>query len=433
MMHGEHPVTSKLFKPFKAGGLRRLFVIASGVMLFAGTAPAQEALRQSLAGEAAATASQQAVATVGYYNLKLGPVAWRFSSALDAEYDDNVKLVPSQPEGDFIFRPSVDAEMTWPVTTDNSLNFSIGLGYSYYLQHQELDQIYINPGSGLSFDIYIKDLKINLHDRLSVTENGYENPGLTNSTGIVRLENTAGVGGLLDLNEAVMNLGYDHVNYVSLAGNQIPDSSSENLIANAGFRLRPEFLAGIEAGGGFFHSGQSASTPVPDATQWNTGLFIQAQISQYLSAEFHAGLTGYLPQPTATLTNLSATTGLYFQLSVSHRVNRILNYTLSAGRSTDYANYGVPDEYYFVRWQPEWNLFRKISLSTPIAWEKGTQLATGAAGTSFNQISAGISAGYSLTKKLSGTLSEQFVRETSLRSAENYTVNIVGLNLSYQF
>lgn len=433
MMRGEHPVTSKLFKPFQAGGLRRLFLIAGGVAFFAGTAPAQEALRQSLAGEAAAEAAQQAATTIGYYNLKLGPVAWRLSSALDAEYDDNVNLLPDHPDGDFIFRPSVDAEMTWPVTTDNSLNFSIGLGYSCYLQHQDLDQIYINPGSGLSFDIYIKDLKINLHDRLSVTENGYENPGLTNSTGIVRLENTAGVGALLDLNEAVVNLGYDHVNYVSLAGNEIPDSSSENLIANAGFRVRPEFLAGLEAGGGFFHSSQSASLPIPDATQWNTGLFVQAQISQYLNVEFHAGLMGYLPQPTATLTNLSATTGLYFQLSVSHRVNRIVSYTLSAGRSTDYANYGLPDEYYFVRWQPDWNLFRKISLGTPIAWEKGTQLATGGSGNSFNQISAGINAGCSLTQKLTATLSEQFIRETSLQTAGNYTVNIVDLNLSYQF
>jgi hypothetical protein len=86
-----------------------------------------------------------------------------------------------------------------------------------------------------------------------------------------------------------------------------------------------------------------------------------------------------------------------------------------------------------VRWQPDWNLFRKISLSTPIAWEKGTQLATGGSGASFNQISAGINASYSLTKKLTGTLSEQFVRETSLQPNGNYTVNIVGLNLSYQF
>jgi hypothetical protein len=235
------------------------------------------------------------------------------------------------------------------------------------------------------------------------------------------------------LNEAVVNFGYDHVNYVSLAGNQIPDGASENLTANAGFRVRPEFLAGIEAGGGFFRSGQSASSSIPDATQWNTGLFIQAQISQYLNAEFHGGFMEYLPQPTTTLTNLSAATGLYFQLSVSHRVNRFLNYTLSAGRSTDYANFGIPDAYYFVRWQPDWNLFRKISLSTPIAWEKGTQLATGGSGASFNQISAGINASYSLTKKLTGTLSEQFVRETSLQPNGNYTVNIVGLNLSYQF
>ena len=199
-------MTHSISSPSTSGILRRLFIIAAGLAFFAGTAPAQEALRQSLAGEAAAAAGKQAASTIGYYNLMLGPVAWRFSSGLSSEYNDNVNLRPSNPDGDFIFQPSLDAEMTWPLTQNNSLNFDLGLGYMFYLQHQELDQLYINPGSGLSFDIYIKDLKINLHDRLSVTENGYENPGFTNSNSIVRMENDVGASGLLDLNDAVVNL-----------------------------------------------------------------------------------------------------------------------------------------------------------------------------------------------------------------------------------
>lgn len=433
IIRAKHPVTSNFPQPFKTIRLRQFLITAAVIALCAGTAPAQEALRQSLAGEAAAEASRQAATSIGYYNLKLGPVACRFSSSLDTEYNDNVNLRPNNPDGDLIFRPGVDAEMTCPVSDVNSLNLGLGLGYSYYLQHSELDQLYISPGSGLSFDIYVKDLKVNLHDRLSVTENAYENPGLVNSSSFVRLENTAGASGLLDLNEAVVNLGYDHANFISLSGNQEPDSASDNLFANAGFRLRPELLAGLEFGGGLFQGNPAAASPLPNATQWNTGLFFQAQISEYLSAEFHAGFTEYSPQSTATLTNLIATTGLYFQFSVTHQLNRFLGYTLSAGRSTDYSNYGVPDEYYFVRWEPDWNLFQKISLSTPIQWEKGTQLATVNSSTSFNQISATINVSRSLTQKLTGNLSEQFVRETSNQPNGNYTVNIVSLNFSYRF
>jgi hypothetical protein len=431
-------VTHSISSPSTSGILRRLFIIAAGLAFFAGTAPAQEALRQSLAGEAAAAAGKQAASTIGYYNLMLGPVAWRFSSGLSSEYNDNVNLRPSNPDGDFIFQPSLDAEMTWPLTQNNSLNFDLGLGYMFYLQHQELDQLYINPGSGLSFDIYIKDLKINLHDRLSVTENGYENPGFTNSNSIVRMENDVGASGLLDLNDAVVNLGYDHVNYISLAGTQLPDSSSENVSADAGFRVRPEFLAGIEAGGGLFHYAQSTTSSLPDATQWNLGLFLQAQISEYFSTEFHAGYTVYSPQSSATFTNASATTGLYFDLSATHILNRFLTYTLSAGRSTDVANYGVPDEYYFVRFEPDWNLFKKLQMGTPLSWEQGTQLGANGSGTSFNQVSAGINFSRTLIHKSSGanlscSLSEQFVHETSNQPSGTYTVNIVGLNFTYQF
>ena len=431
-------VTHCISSPSTSGILRRLFIITTGLALFAGAAQAQEALRQSLAGEAAAEASSQAASTAGYYNLMMGPVAWRFSSGLDTEYNDNVDLRPDNPDGDFIFQPDLDAEMTWPVTQNNSLNFDLGLGYTFYLQHQELDQLYINPGSGLSFDIYIKDLKINLHDRLSVTENGYENPGYTNGNSIVRLENDVGASGLLDLNDAVVNFGYDHVNYISLAGFQLPDSSSENVMADAGFRVRPEFLAGVEAGGGLFNNDPSATSSLPDATQWNAGLFLQAQISEYLSTEFHAGYTVYSPQSSATFTNVSATTGLYFQLSVTHELNRFLTYKLSAGRSTDFANYGVPDEYYFVRFEPDWNLFKKLQMGTPFSWEQGTQLGANGSGTSFDQVSAGINFSRTLVQKPSGanlscSLSEQFVRETSNQSSGTYTVNIVGLNFTYQF
>ena len=433
-MRGKHLVTSDIFKPFRFGSPLRPFLIAATLAFFAASAPAQEALRQSMAGEAAEEASRQAASSVGYYNLMLGPVAWRFSSGLEADYNDNVNLRPNNPDGDFIFRPSVNAQMVWPVTQNNSLNFELGAGYSFYVQHQELDQLYINPGSQLSFDIYIKDLKINLHDRLSVTENGYENPGLTNGASIVRLENTAGVSGLWDLNEAEVDFGYDHVNYLSLVGNQVPDGSSENLFASAGFRVRPEFLAGFEVGGGLFNSDPSASTPFPNASQWNVGLFCRAQISEYLNAEFHAGYTVYSPQATAVFTNASPVTGLYFELSLTHRLNQFVTYTLAAGRSTDYSNYGVPDEYYFVRFEPDWNIFRKFTLTTPVTWEHGTQLnGVSNSNLTFDQINAEISLGCNLTQKLSATLSEQIVHESANQINSVYTVNIVSLNFSYQF
>ena len=409
---------------------------AASLLFFAGQAHSQEALRMSLAGDVAAESQRQAVNTIGYYNLLWGPVAWRFSSGLGLDYNDNVRLQSQNQQGDFILRPNLNTQIHWPVTLRNSLDVSLGAGYSLYATHTDLDQLYVNPGSGLSFNIYAGDCVINLHDRISITENAYQTPVAGNNGNYAQLENTAGVNTSWDLNKLMAQLGYDHANDISLGSNQqVPDATSENWFLNAGVHFLPQITAGIEGGVGLISFSQSQSTATqPDAMQWNTGVFCQAQISEHIRGRLDAGYTVYSPANTGAFTNLNNSSSLYFQFSVSHQVNRFINYSLSAGRSTDSSFYGQPYDFYFARLQPNWNFFRKYQLSTPFWWQKGTQLyALGGAAADYDQFGAGINIGRAITKKLSGALAYQFVRESSGQSGLNYTVNIVSLNFSYQF
>src|ERR1035437_5111134 len=107
-----------------------------------------------------------------------------------------------------------------------------------------------------------------------------------------------------------------------------PDGSSENLYINAGVRVRPEILIGVEAGGGLISYDQSSSAAVsPDMMQWNAGVFCQAQISEYMSARLDAGYTVLSPAGTAsTNLNMGDMADYYFQFSLSHRVNKFVNY-----------------------------------------------------------------------------------------------------------
>ena len=410
---------------------------AAGLLFFAGQARSQEALRMSLAGDVAAESQRQAVNTIGYYNLLWGPVAWRFSSGLGLDYNDNVRLQSQNQQGDFILRPNLNTQIHWPVTLRNSLDVSLGAGYSLYATHTDLDQLYVNPGSGLSFNIYAGDCVINLHDRISITENAYQNPTASGNGNYAQLENMAGVSTSWDLNKLVVQLGYDHVNDVSLGSSQqVPDATSENCFLNAGVRPLPEITVGVEGGVGLISFDQVQSTASqPDASQWNAGVFCRAQISEHISGRVDAGYTVYSPAATGVFTNLSSASSFYFQFSVSHRVNRFINYSLSAGRSTESSFFGQPYDRYFARLQPNWNLFRKYQLSTPFWWQKGTQLYAqgGATATDYNQYGAGINIGRAITQKLSGSLAYQFIRESSGQSSLNYTVNIVSLNFSYQF
>jgi hypothetical protein len=409
-------------------------IALAGVFFTVGIVRGQEALRISTAGDLAAAAQRQAESSVGYYNLLLGPVAWRFSSGLALEYNDNVRD-QQNAQGDFIFIPNVNAQMHWPVTQVNDLNLSVTAGYSEYLQHQELNRFYINPGSGLSFNIYSGDFVINLHDQISITENAYQNQSVNGNNTYDSLQNTLGANALWDLNKALVSFGYDHGNYLALdSSGWPPDAASENFFLNGGVHPVPEILAGLEAGLGLVHysrSGTASSINAPDATQWNAGAFCTATISDYLDARLDAGYTVFTPDSTSTNFSSSAESGFYLQFLITHRVNRFFNYTLSAGRSMDLQYSGQPYDRYTVRWQPNWIFLRKYTISTPLWWEHGTEIYYQTA--SYDQYGAGIDIRRQLTQKLSGGISYQFVKETSGQPYLNYTDNIISLSFSYQF
>lgn len=433
------PVTKRTSISWQQGGWVQSLAAAAGLLLFAGQARSQEALRMSLAGDLAAETQRQAANSLGYYNLHLGPTAWQFSSGLGLEYDDNIRLQSENQQGDFILRPDLNTQMHWPVTQWNSLDVSVGAGYSAYVTHSDLNQFYMSPGSGLSFNIYVGDCVINLHDWISITEYSYQNPSTSNNGSSSRLENAAGTSALWDLNYVVTQLGYDHVNDISLGSSQQePDAASDNWFMNAGVRVLPELMVGVESGVGLISYDQGQSAPQqPDATQWNAGAFGKWQVSEHINARLDAGWTDYSPAATSGFTNLSSSANMYFQLLITHQVNQFFDYILSASRITESTFYGQPYDTYTVRLQPNWRIFRKYTLSTPFWWEKGDQLASnvyGLAGANnYDQYGAGITIGREITKKLSGTLGYQFVKETSSESSLNYTVNIVSLNFSYRF
>jgi hypothetical protein len=412
--------------------LLQLLMTAAG-LTFSRQVHCQEALRLSIAGDTAAEIQRQQQNSIGYYNLLWGPVALRFASGLALDYDDNVHLQSHGAEGDLITRPNVNVQSHWPMTQENSLDAALGAGYSFYATHSDLNQLYVNPGSGLSFNIYVGDCVINLHDRISITENAYQNPTAGGNGSYSQLENTVGLSTYWDLNKLVAQAGYDHVNDVSLGSNdQVPDSSSDNWYLNVGVRLLPEITAGVEGGFGLISYSQNQSNE-PNASQWNAGVFCRAQVSENFSGRLDAGYTVYAPENSGSFTNAANTENLYFQVTLSHRVNRFLNYSLSAGRSTDSSYYGQAYDYYFVRLQSNWSILKNYQLSTSFWWQKGNELYALGGASDFDQYGAGVNLSRSLTKKLTGGLGYQYVRETSAQSNLNYTVNIISLSFSYQF
>src|SRR5215813_4410074 len=268
--------------------VRRTFTIALVLLSLMSNSRAQDAVRPSLAGQEAAEARHQSIEQIPY-NLLVGPVRFRFSITMGVEYNDNINLAQVNKEDDVILRPQFNINAIWPVTQLNTLRLDLGIGYGHYINHPEFDNnaILISPGSQLSFDIFVGDLRINLHDRFSLSDDPVDEIQLSNVANYGRFENTAGVSVLWDLNKAVLTFGYDHYTYISTTDTfSYLDRNAEILSFSAYFALTSTTGGGIETSAVFDYYNEDV---LNDSTSFSIGPFIETQITNYLRLRASVG------------------------------------------------------------------------------------------------------------------------------------------------
>ncbi|HUA67121.1 MAG TPA: hypothetical protein VMA13_01120, partial [Candidatus Saccharimonadales bacterium] len=138
------------------------------------SARAQEGLNDEMANEAAdrARASQEGA----NYTFKSGDFRMLLVPSLSMQWNDNINCTDTGKEDDFIILPTLGVIMSYPLTDRNLLQLNVAAGYSEYVKHSSLSSFYLSAGSGLSFDVYIRDILINLHDQFSYIQNSSANP-----------------------------------------------------------------------------------------------------------------------------------------------------------------------------------------------------------------------------------------------------------------
>jgi hypothetical protein len=413
----------------RAGWAGAVLALLAGCLT---AARGQDAVRMSIASAQAAEAQHRAATAVGYYNLQLGPTYWNFGTGLGAQFNSNINNTETNLESDFIFSPQINTRMLWPVSDKNSLNLTLGAGYSAYVQNSRLDRAFITPGSGLSFDLYAGDFWINLHDRFSILENPYQDPTVAGSGNYAQFQNAAGVTTVWDLNKVVLKSAYDHVDSMPIHGSQGQSALAEEVFSLwAGYTLEPKVLLGLAGGASLVNQGNtSSSTSVGNGVQWNAGPFFEAQASEYIQVSVNAGYTAYVPESGGNV-NSSDLSGAYAQASITHRLNQYVSYSLAGGRILSLSLYGSASDIYFASLGANWNLIQKLSLGTSFSYYHG--MPTGSNGESFDQFGPQVTLSRPLIKKLSSSLGYQFYLRDSNQAGRNYTVNLVTLSLNYTF
>jgi hypothetical protein len=455
------------------GQFRRSGALFLGILILIASAAvyAQDAVRPSLAGQEASDAREEDVSRIPY-NLLLGPVRFRVGASVGLEYNDNINysddgtaVVPNpfgppgsfttihvSSEEDFIVTPNLTLDAVWPITQLNTLRLDLGIGYSFYLDHNDnnTDYLLVAPKSQLAFDIFVGDFRINIHDKFELQQDPVEEGALSNVVDYGRFENTAGLSVLWDLNKLLFQVGYDHYNFISTTSQfDYLNRNSEIVYGSAVIIINPTISVGPEGNAVFTRYDDNF---LNDNEEYSVGGFIEAQITNNLKVRAAGGYqwidfdNNFVTLPfgpfTVTVPDNKNLRDYYVNGLIGHRINAQLSQTISAGHESQL---GVNSNYIklnYVRHTLTWNLIRNTLLSTEFFYEDAEESGGFAGifspvplgtGEHFHRIGGAITLGYQLTPHITLGVRYQGTSKDSDLTLRDYNQNRVSIDGTYSF
>ena len=409
--------------------------LAALILLVTRLASAQEALRTSLAGNAAAEARRLQLQSMAY-TLKSGDFRLLVTPSLALNWNDNINLTKDNPESDFILSPVVALNASYPLTTYNLLNLSVDFGYNKYINHDAFSQWYLGSASGVSFDVYVKDFWINLHDNFDYSQDSAQDAAVAGTGSYGTFENTAGLSVTWDLEDVTLTLGYDHQN-VMATSDQFNNSTnsinhaSELVVARAGLKLHPKLTVGVEGTASFTTYDQAV---LNNNQEYSAGIYGDWRPGSYFSVQPRLGYTIYDVSQTSTYIQGGNLTTWYGDLTLTHQATDFLSYSLSAGHeiSLGIESDAIEDSYF--RPSANWNVIKNVTLQTSLFYEHGDEVGGQQASLlekNYDWYGGSLSLSYSPMKRLRISLNYRLTMRSSDVASGEYTQNMVGLQITY--
>lgn len=408
--------------------------------LAAMSASAQQALQNSLVGNSVADARTQSLQSQDY-TFKDGDFRLLITPAMSAQWNDNVFLSKTNQSDDFILSPSVGIVSSYPITQRNVLFLDINVGYSRYFNNSSLSTFDLNSssGTGLSFDIGIKDVTLNLHDWMNYTQDASQNATVSNTGNYGTFQNTIGISATWDLNQVTLSAGYDHQNVLSTSA-QFKDvnHSSEMFFVRSGLQVHPQVKVGLEA---------TAALTTYDQAQLNNndaytvGPYVEFRPSSVMQVTARGGYSTYQFQQSSAYIQTSSQDSWYASLSLSHQIMDSLFYSINAGRDQQLGTQYDLSQDWYVRPSVTWKFIKGFDLNTGFFYQHGKQ-GQGSTGSlplpgSLNQeetydwYGGDFAVQHALTSSFTLGLTYRLTIRTSNINNNDYTQNLVGLQLTY--
>lgn len=407
-------------------------LLAVALCLAVRSSVAQEALRLSLAGEAASAARRQALEEQTG-NIRIGRADLFVGAGLGLEFNDNVNYSDQFRQEDFIFRPDLNTAGSLPLSEVNALYLSLDLSYAKYVRYDQYDHLLIAPGSQLGLDIYVKDFHFNLHDQVSASESPVAQGTISGVGTYDEFANTAGLSVDWDLNDLVASFGFDHQNAISTTSYfSYLDRSSESFFARAAFQLSQAVTAGPEASIGL----TAYDRPLlNDSLNYSLDLYADWQASAHLHIKPRFGYTYYSFDPVPLRPTPPDASSYFFALELTQRMNDFVDLSIDAGRELRLGINSDLIDLWYARPKAGIRLSEKFGLDLHMLFEQGADTGNPlfVPNERYTLIGGGLSTSLQLMEKVVLRFGYDYAVKSSDIALRSYHQNKVVLELQYTF
>ena len=406
-----------------------------------------------LAGQTAANSRTQQMQAPQDYTVKLGDFQMLLAPSLAVSYNDNINLAQTNVLNDFIVTPGIAITASYPLTQRNLLYLDVSVGYNWYTQNPRYSSFFLNSssGTGLSFDIAIKNFTINLHNWVTYSQgvgqngsattasssfvNNSQNGSIANAANYGTFQNTVGLAGIWDLDKANFSVGYDHQNVLATSGdfNQV-NHSAELLFARGGLSVNRRVAVGLETTAAFTSYQENV---LNDNNIYTVGPYIEFRPGSFFSVTARGGYSFSQFQNTSATIQTANQNSWYASLSISHQPTEWLKYSLDAGRSVQLGVVSDLLESWYVRPTITFSVIKGLNIDTFGFYESGNQ-GVGSVGNvpgnpngTYNWYGGGLRIQHDLTSRFTLGLTYQITLRSSEVPNTSYTQNLVALQLTY--
>jgi hypothetical protein len=409
------------------------------VLLCGSAARAQEGLTDALANDSSRQTFQKLDQSPDY-TYKSGDFRMLITPSLSLQWNDNINCTETNRQDDLILLPTLGVTMSYPLTDRNLLQVSFVTGYNDYLFHQNLSSYYLQSGSGLSFDMYVKDIRINLHDQFSYEQIASQQPTVSGTGSYGTFQNSAGLSGEWDLKNVTFTLGYDHQTTMATSSQfDDSDSSTESGYARAGYKWNSKFTTGVESTAAYTYYDENV---LNDNTTYSFGVYGDWQPDTAFHVQPRAGYTiDEFAQTSQSLQN-STVNSWYADLNISQEITHSVSYSLDVGHQVSPAAQSDVNEDWYANSSITWKFIRGLTFQTSFSYQHGNQ----GEGTTLigppsnnnlvaNEIydwySGGLTVSHDITRRLGLSVNYGITERSSSIQNRGYTQNLVGVLLTY--